>query len=288
MVNFSADVADAVALGVGDDVDSGAVALGEAAVPLGEADGIGSTFRGWNFCAWDLNFPFVSDCGEPVGTSGDPSGTGGLICAEGTVSRAMGEFAVEGCGVTLIVDFGEGVALGTSKRPRRCAADGETAGDEIGDVVAAAEAVGATLAAVRGVLAAIGGEVATGVALEVAVAATDGAAVAGGTDVDLAGDVSAVVALVSVAFTNFFGGAFGGGAASDFIFCRAFFASSWFAIAAQPRSTAAAAMVCFTVGGRSCATGCAITGAAMTTVSPRTSARGAPAARSTFTFRSSR
>ena len=62
------------------------------------------------------------------------------------------------------------------------------------------------------------------VATGVAVAATVGAAV----DVDV-GVVSlvVVVALVAaLAFTNFLGGAFVGGAASDFIFARVFFASS--------------------------------------------------------------
>ena len=47
----------------------GVVAFGDDA-----AEGIGSTFRGWNFCACDLNFPLSSDGGEPAGTSGDPSG----------------------------------------------------------------------------------------------------------------------------------------------------------------------------------------------------------------------
>ena len=189
------------------------------------------------------------------------------------MSRAIGEVAALG--------RGDGVALGTSNRPRRCAAVGEA--DDAGIGVEVAAAAGANVAAVRGVIVGCGVEV---VGAADAVAAADGAAVAV-VDVDV-GVVSLVVALVAAAaFTNFFGGGFAGGAASDFIFRRVFFASSWFAIAAQPRSTAVAAMVCFTVGGRSFATGSVKTGAATTIVSPRTTDRDSPET-STFTLRSSR
>jgi len=77
LVNFSPGAVDDVEAALGDNVDSPSreapadevVAFGDA-----EAEGIGSTFRGWNFCACDLNFRLVSVCVEPPGTSGDRSG----------------------------------------------------------------------------------------------------------------------------------------------------------------------------------------------------------------------
>lgn len=113
----------------------------------------------------------------------------------GTVSAATGEFAGVCCDVPFIFVCGDGVAVGgTSNRPRRCDALGEA------DAVVAGAEGAAT--------------VSTGVVI-----ATVGAGV-----VDV--DEVCVAALVASAFTNFLGGALGGGAASDFIFWRAFFASS--------------------------------------------------------------
>lgn len=165
-----------------------------------------------------MNCPgFIGPCGEEVaGDIGDPFGKGALW-----VSLSLGELA------PLTLAGGEAIGLGTSNRPRRCDAVGEVAGDEIGVEVAAAVAVGATVAALRGVITGLGVEVAATVATGVAVAATDGTGVAI-VDVD-AGDVwelCVVAAVVVSAFTNFFDGAFAGGAASDFIFARVFFASS--------------------------------------------------------------
>ena len=162
MVRFSAGAANAVETAFGEDVDPGfgdadscgtlmplpvqpsfgdapTVALGEP-----EVEGIGSTLCGWNLCACDLSFPrVISPCGEPVGASGDPSG-GGVTLVDGVVSFATGEFAAAGRGVALVAVRGDGVALGTSKRPWRCDAVGETAGGEIAGDVAAAVAAGAT------------------------------------------------------------------------------------------------------------------------------------------------
>lgn len=135
-----------------------------------------------------------------------------MICVCGTVSRATGEFAAVGRGVTTGVIRGAGVALGTSNRPWRLDAVGETAGDETGDEVATAVAVGATDIARRGVIVAAGVVVAAAVAVATGVGAEVEVA-----DVDVDADV-AVVLVAASAFTNFFGGAFGGGAASDFIF----------------------------------------------------------------------
>src|SRR5205814_6250409 len=131
------------------------------------------------------------------------------------VSLATGEVAAVGRGDAMGVICGDGVALGTSNRPRRCAAAGEPDGEESGAEVAAAVALGATEAARLGVV--VGAAVAA-VETGAAVAVTVGAAV----DVDV-GVVSLVVVVVLVAalaFTNFFDGAFVGGAASDFIFWR--------------------------------------------------------------------
>jgi hypothetical protein len=75
-VIFSAAVADGLEAAFEGDVDVGAAGLAEPAVALAEAGGIGSTFRGWNCCACDLNFPCVIFSGdaEVVGTSGDACG----------------------------------------------------------------------------------------------------------------------------------------------------------------------------------------------------------------------
>ena len=129
------------------------------------------------------------------------------------MSLATGEFKALGAG-EVGAFCGDALALGTSNRPRRCDAVGEADADEIGAGVADAAAV------VLGTAVAVGrvGRESSGVA----VPAADGAAVAV-LDVDV--EVALVCVVVS-AFANFFGGAFGGGVASDFIFSRVFFASS--------------------------------------------------------------
>lgn len=190
---------------LGEDV---AAALGD-----GEAEVTGTTLHGLYFCICDSNFPrgFCA-CAEPAGVIGEPS-SGGVICLAGIVSLATGEFEALGAG-EVGAFCGDALALGTSNRPRRCDAVGEADGDEIGAEVADAAAV------VLGTAVAVGwvGRESSGVA----VAAADGAAVAV-LDVDV--EVALVCVVVS-AFANLFGGAFGGGVASDFIFSRVFFASS--------------------------------------------------------------
>lgn len=66
------------------------------------------------------------------------------------MSLATGEFDAVAVGVAIGADCGTladargvGLAFGTSKRPRRCDGAGETIGDEIADAVA----VGATVTA---------------------------------------------------------------------------------------------------------------------------------------------
>ena len=149
------------------------------------------------------------------------------------MSLVTGEVDAADFGVALGVVRGSGVALGTSNRPRRCDgvsdADAEEIGVEVAKGVADCSAVADLPPALRsgvagrGVITGLGVDVAIGAA----VAAADGAGVAV-VDLDVAEVSPASVEGLDVAavFINFFGGAFGGGVASDFIFSRAFFASS--------------------------------------------------------------
>jgi hypothetical protein len=93
----------------------------------------------------------------------------------------------------------------------------------------------------------------------------NGAAVAGvaGEDVGV-GDVANGSAAASVGFTNFFGGAFGGGVASAFIFTRTFSVACRSPVFSQPRSTTTLVIVSLTLRGRSTAWPRAIKGAGMT------------------------
>ena len=101
--------------------------------------------------------------------------------------------------------------------------------------------------------------------VEVEVAPADGAAAAAvaGEDFDVA-DVVDVSAAASVGFTNVFGGAFGGGVASAFIFTRTFSVVCRSPVFSQPRSTTTLVMVSLTLRGRSIAWPRAIKGAGMT------------------------
>src|SRR5207248_418375 len=74
-------------------------------------------------------------------------------------------------------------------------------------------------------------------------------------------DVVDVSAAASVGFTNVFGGAFGGGVASAFIFTRTFSVACRSPVFSQPRSTTTLAMVSLTLRGRSIAWSRAIKGA---------------------------
>ena len=130
--------------------------------------------------------------------------------------------------------------------------------------MAVADGVAVAVAVVSGVprrtgvaVAAMGAEVA-----EVEVARAGGAAVAAVTGEDADGaDVSAAA---SVGFTNVFGGAFGGGVASAFIFTRTFSVACRSPVFSQPRSTTTLVMVSLTLRGRSIAWPRAIKGAGMT------------------------
>ena len=98
--------------------------------------------------------------------------------------------------------------------------------------------------------------------VEVEVALADGAASAvAGEDVGVV-DVSAAA---SVGFTNVFGGAFGGGVASAFIFTRTFSVACRSPVFSQPRSTTTFVMVSLIMRGRSIAWPRTIKGAGTTT-----------------------
>ena len=129
--------------------------------------------------------------------------------------------------------------------------------------VAVARAVADGVAVVSGVArrteVAVAAMVAELAGVEVEVALADGTAVAG-EDVDVV-DVSAAA---SVGFTNVFGGAFGGGVASPFIFTRTFSVACGSPVFSQPRSTTTLVTVSLTLRGRSTAWLRAIKGAGTT------------------------
>jgi len=101
--------------------------------------------------------------------------------------------------------------------------------------------------------------------VEVEVAPADGAAAAAvaGEDFDVA-DVVDVSAAASVGFTNVFGGAFGGGVASAFIFRRTLSVACRSPVFSQPRSTTTLVMVSLIMRGRSIAWPRVIKGAGTT------------------------
>jgi hypothetical protein len=161
-------------------------------------------------------------------------------------------------------------------------ADGDDVDLAVGrgiNVGGVAVAVSTGLAVVRAV--ADGGAVVSGVArrtgvavaamvaelagVEVEVALADGTAVAAvaGEDVEDA-DVVDVLAPASVGFTNVFGGAFGGGVVSAFIFTRTFSVACRSPVFSQPRSTTTLVTVSLTLRGRSTAWPRAIKGAGTT------------------------
>ena len=139
----------------------------------------------------------------------------------------------------------------------------------VGRGVAVADGVAVAVAVVSGVARRPGVAVAAMVAelagVEVEVALADGVAVAAvaGEDVDVA-DAVDVSAAASVGFTNVFGGAFGGGVASAFIFTRTFSIACRSPVFSQPRSTTTLVMVSFTRRGRSTDWPSAIKGAGIT------------------------
>jgi len=149
------------------------------------------------------------------------------------------------------VNVGRGVAVAVST--------GVAVARAVANGIAVAVAVVSDLA--RPTAVAVAAMVAELAGVEVEVALADGAAGAfAGEDVDVA-DVSAAA---SVGFTNVFGGAFGGGVASAFIFTRTFSVACGSPVFSQPRSTTTLVIVSLTLRGRSTARPRAIKGAGTT------------------------
>jgi hypothetical protein len=175
------------------------------------------------------------------------------------------------------INVGRGVAVSTGVAVTRAVADG----------------VAVAVATVSGVARRTGVDVAAMVAelagVEVEVTLADGTAVAAvaGEDVEDAVVVD-VSAAASVGFTNVFGGAFGGGVASAFIFTRTFSVACRSPVFSQPRSTTTLVMVSLTLRGRSTAWLRAIKGAGTTMAWPRTTGCGSPTLMFILTSRSSR
>jgi hypothetical protein len=174
----------------------------------------------------------------------------------------VGLSAADGTGLAVALSDADGddadLAIGRGGRGVAVAVStGVAVARAVADGVAVAGAV------VSGVARRIGVAVAATVAelagVEVEVALADGAAVVA-VDVDVA-DVSAAA---SAGFTNVFGGAFGGGVASAFIFTRTFSVVCRSPVFSQPRSTTTLVMVSLTLRGRSIAWPRAIKGAGMT------------------------
>jgi hypothetical protein len=237
-------VGDADKLGEGDADGStvgrgrsaGGIGVAAGALGLGDADSI----------AVELGLSFERDL--PTGDRAEV----GLAAADGAgLVVALGD--ADGDDVDLA--FGRGINVGR----------GVAVTVSTGVAVTRAVADGVAVAVVSGVARRTGVAVAAIVAelagVKVGVALADGAAVAfAGEDVDVA-DVSAAA---SVGFTNVFGGAFGGGVASAFIFTRTFSVACGSTVFSQPRSTTTLAIVSLTLRGRSTAWPRVIKGAGMT------------------------
>lgn len=141
-----------------------------------------------------------------------PDGADGAGIRVGS-SIAVGRLIGVGIAVAAAVALVVGAPGGTSNRPRRCAAVGDTD----------AEKIGVAVVMLRGVI--------TDFGVDAGVVVCTGDAIADGDGVDAADIVPPSEAGgfpfdCASPLTNFFGGAFGGGVASDFIFWRVFFASS--------------------------------------------------------------
>ncbi len=232
---------DADEFGEGD-ADGSTVGRGRSARGIGVALGFGDA----DSIAVELGFSLERDL-----STGDRAEVG-LAAADGAgLAVALGDADCDDVDLAFGrgINVGRGVAFTVSP----------------GVAVTRAVADGVAVAVVSGVARRPGVAVAAMVAelagVEVEVALADGTAVAA--DVEDA-DVVDVSAAASVGFTNVFGGAFGGGVASAFIFTRTFSVACRSPVFSQPRSTTTLAMVSLTLRGRSIAWSRAIKGAGMT------------------------
>ena len=217
------------------------------ALGLGDADSIAGAVE----CGFGLERALSTGDRSKVGLGVWPAAGGaGLAVALGDADGTDGDLVI---GRGVIVGRGVAVAVSTGVAIGRAVADGlAVAGAGLFGV---ARRIGAAVAAMVAELAGV----------EVKVALADGAAVAAvaGEDVDVA-DVVDVSAAASVGFTNLFGGAFGGGVASAFIFTRIFSVAWRSPVFSQPRSITTLVTVSLTLRGRSTAWLRPIKGAGMT------------------------
>ncbi len=233
-------VGDADEFGEGD-ADGSTVGRGRSARGIGVALGFGDA----DSIAVELGFSLERDL-----STGDRAEVG-LAAADGAgLAVALGDADCDDVDLA----FGRGINVGRGVAVT------------VSPGVAVTRAVADGVAVVSGVARRPGVAVAAMVAelagVEVEVALADGTAVAAvaGEDADVV-DVSAAA---SVGFTNVFGGAFGGGVASAFIFTRTFSVACRSPVFSQPRSTTTLAIVSLTLRGRSTAWPRVIKGAGMT------------------------
>ena len=232
---------DADEFGEGD-ADGSTVGRGRSARGIGVALGFGDA----DSIAVELGFSLERDL-----STGDRAEVG-LAAADGAgLAVALGDADCDDVDLA----FGRGINVGR----------GVAVTVSPGVAVTRAVADGVAVAVVSGVARRPGVAVAAMVAelagVEVEVALADGTAVAA--DVEDA-DVVDVSAAASVGFTNVFGGAFGGGVASAFIFTRTFSVACRSPVFSQPRSTTTLAIVSLTLRGRSTVWPRVIKGAGMT------------------------
>jgi len=236
---------DADEFGEGD-ADGSTVGRGRSARGIGVALGFGDA----DSIAVELGFSLERDL-----STGDRAEVG-LAAADGAgLAVALGDADCDDVDLA----FGRGINVGR----------GVAVTVSPGVAVTRAVADGVAVAVVSGVARRPGVAVAAMVAelagVEVEVALADGTAVAAvaGEDVEDA-DVVDVSAAACVGFTNVFGGAFGGGVASAFIFTRTFSVACRSPVFSQPRSTTTLAIVSLTLRGRSTVWPRVIKGAGMT------------------------
>ena len=206
---------------------AGRIGVATGALGLRDADSIGTAVAPGLSLERNVS---TGDCAEV-----------GLAAADGTgLAVALGD--PDGDDVDLAIGRGGrgvAVAVSTGVAVARAGADGvAVAGAAVSGV---ARRVGVAVAAMVAELA--------GVEVEVALAEGTAVAAVVGEDVDVA-DVSAATA---VGFINSFGGAFGGGVASAFIFTRTFSVARRSPVFSQPRSTTTLLTLSLILRGRSTA-----------------------------------
>src|SRR5207249_7914770 len=221
---------DADEFGEGD-ADGSTVGRGRSARGIGVALGFGDA----DSIAVELGFSLERDL-----ATGDRAEVGLAAADRAGLAVALGDADCDDVDLA----FGRGINVGRG------------VAFTVSPGVAVTRAVADGVAVVSGVARRPGVAVAAMVAelagVEVEVALADGTAVAAvaGEDVEDA-DVVDVSAAASVGFTNVFGGAFGGGVASAFIFTRTFSVACRSPVFSQPRSTTTLAIVSLTLRGRS-------------------------------------